>query len=299
MNRLNITPFSVENALMYKDNDYIEGFVVGNFKFGLRQIVEFDLQMIEQLRSETSKNIYVNCMKLIHNQELQELTSYLQELANIGVDYVIFSDFAVQQLINENNINVKTIYSTETTITNKYFSEFAKEIGASGIDVAKEITLKEIEEIAANKEGLVFANIHSHIYMYQSVRKMLTNYGDVQNQVYDNDKDYYLFDEERNVYYPIVENEQGTHLLASNDICMINHLEKMLKLDVDAFKIDAFGYKLSEYNAIIEKYIEAINLYETDLEAYKERKRELLNEIKNIVPHKKMGTGFYFKKTIF
>ncbi len=299
MNKINITPFSVEHALKYDNQELISGYIIGNFKFGLRTITNFDLEQIKELRKQTTKNIFVNCMKLMHNHELGELKEYLEQLALIGVDYVIFSDFAVQQLINENQIAIKSIYSTETTITNQYFSSFAKEIGASGIDLAKEITFKEIAEIAENKESLVFANIHSHIYMYQSVRKMLTNYSEIQENDYTDGREYYLYDEERDVYYPIVENEQGTHLLASNDICMINHLEKLLSIAIDAYKIDAFGYKISEYDAIVALYIAAFELYTNDIEQYKKEKRDFLTQVKAIVPHKKMGTGFYFKKTIY
>ncbi len=299
MNKINLTPFSVEHALEYSDEAIIDGFIVGNTQFALRSISSFDLTMIRELRSQTDKNIYVNCMKLIHNHEIEALTSYLIELAAIGVDYIIFGDFAVQQIINENELKLKSIYSTETTITNQYFSSFATEIGAAGIDLAKEITFKEIKEITEHKEGIVLANIHSHIYMYQSVRKMLTNYGTIQKQNYTDDREYYLYDEERDVHYPIVENEQGTHLLASNDICMINQLEKLLSIAIDAYKIDAFGYKRDEYDAIVKLYIEAFRLYTNDQVAYKAKKRDYLTAVKELVPHKKMGTGFYFKKTIY
>lgn len=299
MKKINITPYSVEHALKYNDENLIAGFVLGNFQFGLRTITDFNLTMIKQLRESTEKNIYINCMKLIHNSELSVLTQYLKELAAIGVDYIIFSDFAVQQIIDEENLDLKTIYSTETTITNQYFSSYAQEFGASGIDLAKEITYKEIAEIAENKCGMVLVNIHSHIYMYQSVRKMLTNYGEIQNKNYNDQREYYLYDEERDVRYPIVENEQGTHLLASNDICMINHLDKLLTIDIDAYKIDGFGYKVNEYDQILNKYIQAINLWINDVDEYKAQKRNLLQDIKDCVPHKKMGTGFYFKKTIY
>lgn len=299
MNKLYVTPFSVEHAKKLETINEIIGFVVGDNTFGLRQVRNFDLAAIEQLKINTEKLVFVAVTKLFHNHELEKLEKYLIELDQINADYVIFSDFAVLNLIKKNNLKLKVLYSTETTITNKYFTEYAKEIGVDGVDVAKEITLKEIAEIAENKQSQVAINIHSHIYMYQSVRKMITNYGDVQNQKYDKEKDYYLFDEERGVYYPIVENEQGTHLLASNDICMINHLDKLLALDVDFYKLDAFGYKQAEFDQILALYLTAINMCEADQDLYVQKKREFLSDVKAVAEHKKMGTGFYFKKTVF
>ncbi len=299
MNKLYVTPYSIEHAQNLEKNQEICGFVIGDNTFGLRQVRNFDLAMIEALKYNSTKMIFVAVTKLFHNNELEKLEEYLIQLAKINVDYIIFSDFAVLNLIKKNNLNIKLMYSTETTITNQYFTEYAKEIGVDCVDVAKEITLKEIAQITENKKSQVAINIHSHLYMYQSVRKMITNYGDVQNNTYAKDKDYYLFDEERNVYYPLVENEQGTHLLASNDICMINHLDKLLTLDVDFYKLDAFCYKEDEFNNILKLYIKAIKMYESDHNLYSENKREFLSDVKNVAKHKKMGTGFYFKKTVF
>ncbi len=299
MHKLTITPFNIEHAIKWNESEMIEGFIVGSNTFGLRQITNFDLEMIAELRHITNKKIFVNVTKLIHNHELEGLKKYLLELGKIKIDYIIFSDFAVLNLINQLELDVKTIYSTETTITNNSFTEFASEIGVNGVDLAKEITYQEIQEIAENKQSEVMINIHSHIYMYQSVRKMITNYQNIQKRDYDLKRDYYLYDEERNNYYPLVENQQGTHLLASNDLCTINHLDKINTLNVDYLIMNGFGYTKTTFDQIINLYIEAYLLLLDDSEKYTEQKREYLNQIKALVPHKKMGTGFYFKKTIY
>ncbi len=299
MDKITITPLNLEHAKAWNENQFIKGYIIGSNRFGLRQITDFNLEMIKELREMTDKIIFVNVTKIIHNHELAELKQYLKELVAIGIDYIIFSDFAVYNLIKELELDVKTIYSTETTITNNSFTEFAHQIGVTGVDLAKEITYDEIKEIADNKQSEVMINLHSHIYMYQSVRKLITNYQTVQKATYEENRDYYLYDSERNNYYPLVENEQGTHLLASNDLCMINHLDKIEKLMVDYLIINGFGYSKSAYDIIIEKYIAAFTQLENDQAAYIANKREYLKAVKALVPHKKMGTGFYFKKTIY
>ncbi len=107
-------------------------------------------------------------------------------------------------------------------------------------------------------------------------------------------RDYYLYDQERNLHYPIVQNEQGTHLLASVDVSMINRLDRLVGNNIDYFRIDGFGYKKDEYLAIVKLYLEAL----AD-ENYLDNKQTYADRIKTVVPHKSMGTGFYFKKTIY
>lgn len=299
MQKITMTPYSVEHALKWEKNEMIKGYLVGSNRFGLRQIANFDLDAITNLRQQTKKQVIVNVTKIIHNHELSELTDYLIALDKLAVDYIIFSDFAVYNIIKNNGLTLKTIYSTETTITNNSFTKFAHDLGISGVDLAKEITYQEIKEITDNKQCQVMINLHSHIYMYQSVRKLISNYATVQNQEYDLDREYYLYDEERNNYYPLIENMQGTHLLSSSDLCLINHLDKVATLNTDFLVINGFGYRESIFDQIITLYLEAIEQLESNSEEYKNKKREYLTAVKALVPHKKMGTGFYFKKTIY
>ncbi|MGL5020436.1 MAG: peptidase U32 family protein [Mycoplasmatales bacterium] len=294
MEKINITPFNLEQIKYFNQFDIIDGFIIGSNKFGLRQVIDFDLDMIKKVRKNTDKKIYVAVNKLIHNGELNELKVYLKELESIGVDNVIFSDMGVYKIVKSNNLNLELTYNTETTITNQFFSEFAFDHGIELIELAKEITLKEIIEIAENKKSKISINIQGHLYMYQSVRKLIDNYSKIQKINVDDTRDYYLFDNERALYYPIVQNEQGTHLLSSVDVCMIARLDKILANNIDYFRIDGFGYKKDEYQKIVETYIKAIKdkEYEVNKDIYHEK-------IKSIVPHKSMGTGFYFKKTIY
>ncbi len=299
MQKITITPYNVEHALKWEENEMINGYLVGSNRFGLRQIANFDIKAITELSQKSNKQIIVNVTKIIHNHELAELKDYLFALAKLAVDYVVFSDFAVYNIIKDNNLKLKTIYSTETTITNNSFTKFANDLGINGVDLAKEITYQEIKEITENKQSQVMINLHSHIYMYQSVRKLISNYATIQKQEYNLEREYYLYDEERNNYYPLIENMQGTHLLSSSDLCLINHLDKVASLDVDFLVMNGFGYRQSIFDQIINLYLTAILEYENNIEEYKNNKREYLASVKALVPHKKMGTGFYFKKTIY
>ncbi len=295
MTKLNITPFTIEQALAFNDQDLINGFIVGDNNYGLRQVRSFSLEDIELLRSKTTKNIYVAVNKILHNHEFETLKPYLIRLEKIKVDGIIISDIGILQFCKKNNINLNFIYNTETTITNKSFATLANNVGIQMLEVAKEITLKEITEIANQNSAKISINIHGHIYMYQSIRKMIDNYETVIGNKLP-EKDYYLYDEERQLYYPLIQNEQGTHVLASTDLCMISKLDKLKTSNVDFYKIDGFAYKPNDYVKIVNLYIKALNL---EPDEYEESKQDLEKAAQAIDSTKKYGTGFYFKKTIY
>jgi putative protease len=106
-------------------------------------------------------------------------------------------------------------------------------------------------------------------------------------------KEYKLYDEERNLFYPIIENEQGTHMLAAKDLCMMNKLPKILSIGIDYLKIDGFLYTENQYDEIVGIYNNAIIDYYNNQEVDYEK---LFEKIKNVTPDKSYNTGFYIKE---
>lgn len=272
--------------------DFICGYYVGNSSYSLRQINSFSLEDIKNLRKLTKKKIFVNLNKLLHNRELKSVEQYLVELDKINIDYIVFGDFAIANIVSRLNLKLNLIYSTETTITNSQFTK----MGFTGVELAKEITLDEVTQICEDKQSLVSVNVQGHLYMYQSVRKLLSNYSEEVEITLD-DKQYFLYDTERQKYYPIVENEQGTHILASNDITMIHNLDLFQNIKIDFLKIDTFGYTKKDVINLLELYDKALKLIE--IGNYNENKNELLKEMRSLIPYKTFDTGFYFKKTVY
>ena len=230
---------------------------------------------------------------------MMDVENYLNQLVSVGVKTIIVADLGIVEMVKRLNINLYIIYSTETTITNKYFSEFASDLNLLGIELAKEITLNEIKEICDYKKCQVGISIHGQIYMYQSIRRLLTNYQEEVNIKLDDNKEYRLYDNERDVYYPVIENEQGTHILSSNDLCMIHKLDDLIDVDLDYVKLDSYLYKTSDFNKILELYINAYNELINDKQSYIDNKKSYLNQVNEIAPYKSYSTGFFYKKTIY
>ncbi len=279
--------------------DAIGALIVANNQFALRANGDFSVDDINKLQEATNKPIIVNINKLFHNHQLPQLEQYLIDLDNIGIEYIYVADLGILNIIKEHNLKLKVIYNTETTITNHYFSQLSDWLGISGIEVAKEINLKEIKTICDHKQGLVSMSGHGHIYMYQSLRPLISNYQNYQQQSFDLNDEYYLYDSERDVHYPIIENEQGTHILASSDLCTIHKLHDLADLNLEYVKLDSFLYKNSDFKQILSLYVEAYELLINDSSQYQQIAKTYLEKIEAICPYKKFQTGFLYKRTVY
>lgn len=294
------SPIHAKSIIANHSQD-MDKIIVGANQFGLRQVADFtisDIKLVCDFARKFNVKCYVAVNKLMHNSDLQPLSEYLENCVAQGVSGVIFSDLAVPYIIEANNLNLESIYSTETTITNSSFSRFAKANGISGIECAKEITVEEVNELARDKSSLLTVQIHGHMYMYQSIRNMVDNFSQFQGKELSSDT-MYLYDSERNRRYPLIQNQQGTHMLSNTNMTMIHKLNDLDLDNIDSLRIDPLLYTPTQYNQIVNLYVKALNELELNRESYIENSREYLKQLKQIKQNQKYGTGFFYKKTMF
>lgn len=293
-----ITPFSQEQIIKNNNYEIINGYLFGLKNYAIRFTNYFSIEELKEIKKITNKKIFIAINKFIFESELDELLKILKQLEEIEIDGIYFSDLAILNLVNKNNININLVYATETTITNKYFLKFANDNKIRGLDLAKEITFDEIKEIINNSKNIdINMTIHGNLYMYYSYRKLITNYFNYKEKE-NNKEQFYLYNEERNDYYPIIEETNGTSVISSYDICLIDKLDEINQLNV-LCKIDGYLYNCEEYEQIIEIYNNAYNDLVNDENKYQENKEKYLEEITKINPNKKYNKGFYSKKTIY
>jgi putative protease len=141
--------------------------------------------------------------------------------------------------------------------------------------------------------------------MFQSKRSLLGNYFEYQGKVMEIEnrkveKDMFLLDNERNNKYPIFEDENGTHIMSPNDMCIIDELSEMIDAEVDVFKIDGVLKSPQYILEVTKKYRQAIDLCVDDREEYENVKDDLLEEIESLQPiNRPLDTGFFFKETVY
>lgn len=285
-----------------------DAFVVGEQRFGLRLAGEFtreDVQKTVEIAHELGKKVYVAMNALFHNDKVPELEGYISFLKGINADAIIFGDPAVLMAARSAAPDMKLHWNTETTATNWYTCNYWGRKGAKRAVLAREINMDAIIEIKENAEVEIEVQVHGMTAMFQSKRSLLGNYYEYQGKALEvenrkQERNMFLHDKERENKYPIFEDENGTHIMSPNDICIIDELQEMIEAGVDSFKIDGV-LKSPEYIIEVTKlYRKAIDLCVEDPDQYDEIKEDLLAEIEEIQPaNRKLDTGFFFKETVY
>jgi U32 family peptidase len=300
-----VTPKKIEDIHLLIDAG-ADAFVIGEQRYGLRLAGEFnrsDVQKAIEMAHGNDKKVYVAINAIFHNDKVDELSDYLKFLKEQNVDAVIFGDPAVLMAAREVAPDLPLHWNTETTATNWFTCNYWGKRGAKRAVLAREINMDAIIEMKENAEVEIEVQVHGMTAMFQSKRSLLGNYFEYQgneNELDKQQKNMILHDKERANKYPIFEDENGTHIMSPNDICIIDELQELLEAGIDSFKIDGILHT-SEYLIEVTKlYREAIDLFHEDPDLYEDKKGELLEKIEDIQPkNRPLDTGFFFKETVY
>lgn len=279
---------------------------IGGERFGLRaQAGNFSMDDMKEavlFAHERGKKLYVTVNIIPHNEDLEGLEEYVKDLQHIGVDALILSDPGVFLIIKETAPEMEMHLSTQANNTNYKSAEFWYKQGVKRIVLARELSFNEIEDIIDKApKGLEFeAFIHGAMCMSYSGRCLLSNYmvGRDANRgecAHPCRYKYYLVEEKRpGQYMPVEEDERGTYIFNSKDLCMIEHIPELVKSGIKSFKIEG-RMKSSYYVAtVVGAYRKAIDQYFEGPENYVLDK-ELQDEV-NKASHREFSTGFFYGK---
>lgn len=270
-------------------------------KFGLRAFSgNFDEKELEEsvkFAHDLNKKIYVTVNIVAHNKDFEGLDEYLKYLENIDVDGIIVSDIGIMQLAKEIAPKLELHVSTQANITNKYSAKFYCDLGAKRLVLARELSIEEIKEIRDNipKDVQIETFVHGAMCISYSGRCLLSNYlsGRDSNRgacIQACRFEYSICEKTRKgEHYDIQEDERGTYILNSKDLCMIEYLNQLIDAGVTSFKIE--GRMKSPYYVatITNAYRRALD----DLKKGKPFNEKLLEEVEK-TSHRRYTTGFYF-----
>ncbi|GAB1799400.1 peptidase U32 family protein [Priestia megaterium] len=282
--------------------------MVGEQRYGLRLAGEFKREGIVEavnIAHQHNAKVYVAMNGLFHNDKIAELNEYILFLKEASVDAIVFGDPAVLMAVRETAPEMKMHWSTETTGTNWYSCNYWGRKGAKRAVLARELSMDSIIDIKEKAEVEIEVQVHGMTCMFQSKRSLLGNYFEYQGKVMEIEnrkveKDMFLLDNERNNKYPIFEDENGTHIMSPNDMCIIDELSEMIDAEVDVFKIDGVLKSPQYILEVTKKYRQAIDLCVDDREEYENIKDDLLEEIESLQPiNRPLDTGFFFKETVY
>lgn len=283
---------------------------IGGEAFGLRaKARNFSMEEMAEgiaFAHERGKKVYVTANILAHNDDLKGAEAYFRELRHMepdAPDALIISDPGMFMIAREVWPEAEIHISTQANNTNYQTYRFWWEQGAKRVVSARELSLSEIREIREHipEEMEIESFVHGAMCISYSGRCLLSNFftGRDANQgscTHPCRWKYSLVEETRpGEYLPVYENERGTYIFNSGDLCMIEHIPELLEAGIDSFKIEGrmktalyVAAAARTYRRAIDDCWESEERYRSNLEWYQQ-------EIGQCT-HRKFTTGFYFGK---
>ena len=280
---------------------------IGGEAFGLRaKAKNFSMEDMKegiQFAHEHNVRVYVTANILAHNGDLPGVEEYFKELREIGPDALIISDPGVFMIAKRVCPEIEIHISTQANNTNYGTYRFWHELGAKRVVSARELSMKEIKEIRSNipDDLEIETFVHGAMCISYSGRCLLSNYftGRDANQgacTHPCRWKYAVMEESRpGEYLPVYENERGTYIFNSKDLCMIGHIPDLIDAGIDSFKIEG-RMKTALYVATVARtYRKAIDDYLKDPVLYEKNMPWYLDQISNCT-YRQFTTGFFYGK---
>ena len=278
---------------------------IGGESFGLRaKAKNFSRAEMEEgiaFAHDHGAKVYVTANIFAHDADLEGAAAYFRELSEIGPDAVLVADPGMFMLAKRNAPNLELHISTQANNTNYETCLFWHELGAKRIVTARELSLREIKDIRAHipDELEIESFVHGAMCISYSGRCLLSSYlaGRDANRglcTHPCRWKYAVMEETRpGEYMPIEENERGTFIFNSKDLCMIEHLPDLYEAGIDSFKIEG-RMKTALYVATAARtYRLAMDAYERDPKEYEERLPWFREQIADCT-YRKFTTGFFY-----
>lgn len=273
-------------------------------KFGMRAFSgnfdEYELKDACDYAHSLNKKIYITVNIVAHNSDFDGLEEYLKYLNDISVDGIIVSDLGIMELARKVIPNMPIHVSTQANVTNKYTAKLLCDMGVKRLVLARELSISEIKEIREYipEDVEIETFVHGAMCISYSGRCLLSNYlsGRDSNRgacIQACRFEYTICEKSRQgEHYSIEEDDKGTYILNSKDLCMIKYFKEMIDAGITSFKIE--GRMKSPYYVatVVNAYRRAIDSFQNG-QPFDE---SLLKELEK-TSHRRYTTGFYFGST--
>lgn len=273
-------------------------------EFGMRTAsANFDNEQLKKACEYAHNNnvkVHLTCNTLPRTYEVERLPAFLEFAEDAGVDAFIVADVGVMDLCKKYAPSVALHVSTQAGVTNHLTANTLYNMGAERVVLARELSLEEITSLRAKtpKELEIECFVHGAMCVSFSGRCLISSYmtgrdanrGDCAQPCR---WKYHLFEENREgQFFPVEENDKGTFLYNSRDLCMIEHIPELVKAGISSFKIEGRA-KSSYYVAVVTNaYRHAIDEYFNSPEGFK--LPDWIKEETEKISHREYNTGFYF-----
>lgn len=273
---------------------------IGGDSFGIDAIAKnFSIDELKQgikFAHSNNKKVYVAVNVMPHNEDFTSLKEYLLELDKLKIDGIIVTDPGVLTIAKETIPNIKIHMGQQANVTNFNSANFWYSQGVRRIIITSELSFEEIDTIRAKTPMDMEIEVIAHgpICISYSGRRLLSSYlkGKDSNLYKEGSKRYNLLEEKRpGEYYPVFEDEKGTFLFNSKDLCMLKYLPEFIKSGVTSLRIDSRLQNEEYLETVIKVYKEALDEFYTNPSDWKVNSI-WLDKIKE-KSHRPLTYGFY------
>ena len=288
---------------------------VGMKSFSLRantkNFTEEELKIAIDYTHKLNKKIYIALNIYFTPFQADDIIKSLKLIEKIKPDGIILSDMGCLYLAKKYADSIPIHISTQANTTNQYSTQFYQELGVKRVIVARELSLKEIKNISQNTDVELEAFVHGAMCISYSGRCLLSSYmttKDLGRRENDNTTEtrsankgdcvhpcrweFVLKEKTRGEQnYLIEEDENGSYILSSKDICMIYHISDLIDAGISSFKIEGRMKSILYISSIVRSYRRAIDSYFDNSLIFD---RDEIEKELNIVSHRDFSTGFFY-----
>jgi len=242
--------------------------------------------------------VYAACNVFPKNAEQNSIVEYLHSLGEIGIDALIIADPGIFMTASKVIPQIPIHLSTQANTTNQKSALFWQTLGIKRVNLARELSLKEIKEVALHCDLEIEAFVHGSMCIAYSGRCLLSSF--MANR--DSNRGmcaqscrwkYAVVEELRpGQYMPIAEDDRGSYMFSSKDLCMIGHIPEIIESGIVSLKIEGRMRSINYLASAVKVYREAIDAYYENPEDYMTQK-DWLYELET-VSNRSYSTGFYF-----
>ena len=298
-----LAPAGSLNKLKYALKYGADAVYIGGEEFSLRTASKnFTNEEIKEgieFAHKMGRKVYITANIIAHNRDLKEFPDFVREVDKMGADAIIVSDLGMMDIVKEVAPNLEIHISTQANNVNYGTVKAWYRLGAKRVILARDLSFDEIAEIRENisPDQEIEAFVHGAMCISYSGRCLLSNYltkrdANMGACAHPCRWKYHLVEEQRpGEYMPVVENDRGTFIFNSKDLCMIEYIPQLVKSGINSFKIEGRVKNELYVATVIKAYRQAIDAYYADPEGYK-FDESLLDELKK-VSYREYTTGFF------
>lgn len=282
--------------------------VIGEHRYGLRLPGEIPLEQMDEAITwahQQGAKVYAAVNQIFDNEGVRDLGQYLAALQQFGVDAFVFGDPAVLMEVRNLPQSIDLHWNAEMTSTNYATANYWASKGATRVVLARELNMEQVLEFKRHAKLEVQVQVHGITNIYHSKRELLKNYMEHQGKEAASEdrslsRGLYLIEQERqDQLYPVYEDRNGTHIMSSEDLCMLENLSELMDGHLDSFKIECL-LKSREYNeTVVRSYRAAIDAYAADPEGYTFDPEWLERIVRLQDPARELSYGFFYKEQVY